>query len=165
MNIPSEVLVGRIAEGVVIRVVGRGTMHESYAFRDAVESNLDRGLVVFDATQCEYLDSTFLGCLIAINKSCEKARERRFVIVASSAMRIKLFSTSSLDKYFHFVDACPECTAPLRPVDVDELDSQTLGWHVMRCHERLADRGGNEGATFKSIADQLRKELGDTTAE
>jgi anti-anti-sigma regulatory factor len=165
MNIPSEILLGRTAHGPVIRVVGRGTMNESYAFRAAAESNIDRGTVVFDATQCEYLDSTFLGCLIAIHKSCEQSPGRQFVIAASPATRIKLFSTSSLNKFFNFVEACPDPIDELEPLDIDQLDRQTLGQHVMRCHERLAERGGHEAATFRSIANQLRDQLGDTTSE
>jgi anti-anti-sigma regulatory factor len=162
MAIPSQVLVGRIANGLVIRVVGRGTMQESYAFRAAAEANIEHGVIVFDATQCEYLDSTFLGCLISIRKSCEQSANRQFVIAASHSSRIKLFSTSCLDKYFDFVEVCPESISGLTPVDVEQLDRETLGRHVMRCHERLAERGGREAAAFRSIANQLKEELGDS---
>jgi anti-anti-sigma factor len=165
MAIPSEVLVGRIAGGLVIRLVGRGTIQESYALREIVEANIDCGTVVFDATQCAYLDSTFLGCLIAINKSCEQSPTRRFVVAASEAVRIKLFSTSSLDKYFEFVDDCPQPVDDLECIGVEQPDRNTLGQHVMRCHQRLAERGGREETTFRSIADQLRKELGDMESE
>ena len=163
MDIPSEVLVGHTADGLLIRVVGRGTIHESYAFRAAAEANRD-GNLVFDATQCEYLDSTFLGCLIAIHKSCEQL-QGRFIVAASPAVRIKLFSTSSLNNYFNFVDICPTPVDALQQVDVDDPDRQSLGQHVMRCHQRLAEQGGREAAIFRSIADQLRKELGDKTPE
>jgi anti-anti-sigma regulatory factor len=144
MAIPTEMLVGRIANGMVIRVVGRGTMHESYAFRAVVESNLENGGVVFDATQCEYLDSTFLGCLISIRKACEQSANGEFIIAASASTRIKLFSTSCLDQYFDFVDACPEPIHALALIDVEALDRETLGRHVMGCHERLAERGGEK---------------------
>jgi anti-anti-sigma regulatory factor len=164
MASPSALLWGRITGGLVIRVVGRGTVQESYAFREIVQANIDCGTVFFDATQCAYLDSTFLGCLIAINKSCEQSPTRRFLVAASEATRIKLFSTSSLDKYFEFVEVSPQPVGDLEYIDVEPLDRDTLGRHVMRCHQRLAERGGQEAATFRSIADQLRDELGDTAA-
>jgi anti-anti-sigma regulatory factor len=161
----SELLIGHIPDGFVLRVVGHGTLHESVAFRSVAESKLDSGLVVFDATQCEYLDSTFLGCLIGIQKACEQSPTRRFVIAASNATRIKLFSTSSLDQYFDFVDICPQVLDELKPVDIQEVDRAILGRHVMRCHQGLADRGGHEANAFRSIADRLAKELGESTPQ
>lgn len=154
----TQMFVGQIADGCVLRVVGRGTMQESVAFRSAIESNLDC-LIVFDASECTYLDSTFLGCLIGIQKSAEKSSRGRFVIAASDAMRLQLFATSSLDKYFDFIDNCPEIIGEMQKVPVDHLDAVTLGRHIAHCHQRLADRGGPEASAFRSIADRLSREL------
>ncbi len=162
---PSELLAGHVANGFLIRVVGRGTMQESPAFRAAADSNANGEVTIFDATHCDYLDSTFLGCLVGIKKACDQSPPRRFVIRASSAARAKLFATSSLDKYFDFIDHCPEPLDALQPVDIDRLDPITLGRHSMRCHQHLADRGGRESGAFQSVADCLRKEIGEGAAE
>jgi anti-anti-sigma regulatory factor len=156
-----EFLIGRFANGFVVRVVGRGTMQESPAFRSAVSRALESGVVVFDATRCEYLDSTFLGCLIGLKKSCEQFPERRFLIAAGPAIRIKLFCTSSLDKYFDFVEVCPETEGQPMTIDVESQERDVLGRHMMRCHATLAEMGGREAPAFKAIADRLAKELGD----
>jgi anti-anti-sigma regulatory factor len=156
-----EFLIGRFANGFVVRVVGRGTMQESPAFCAAVSRALDSGVVVFDANRCEYLDSTFLGCLIGLKKSCEHFLERRFLIAAAPAIRIKLFCTSSLDKYFDFVEVCPETEGQTTTVDVESPEREVLGRHVMRCHATLAEMGGREATAFKSVADGLAKQLGD----
>ena len=158
---PTEFLVGRCSKGLIIRIVGRGTMLESPAFRAAVEHSPLAAIVVFDAMQCDYVDSTFLGCLIWTKKACERSSERKFVIAASNATRIKLFSTSSLSGYFDFVDACPEPVDKLVTIDVEKLTPEKLGRHVMRCHELLADMGGDEASAFKAVADRLAKELGE----
>ncbi len=157
---PSEFLIGRFSNGIVVRLVDRGTMQESPAFRAAVERGLEAGVVVFDATPCEYLDSTFLGCLIGLKKSCEHTSERRFLIAASAATRIKLFCTSSLDKYFDFVDTCPEILDEFATIEVGQHERDELGRHIMHCHERLAEMGGRESGAFRAIADRLAKELG-----
>jgi anti-anti-sigma regulatory factor len=157
----SEFLIGRFDNGFVVRVVGRGTMQESPGFRAAVSRALELGVVVFDATRCEYLDSTFLGCLIGLKKSCEQFPERRFLIAAESAIRIKLFCASSLDKYFDFVEVCPETEGQPMTIDVESPERVELGRHMMRCHATLAEMGGREAPAFKAIADRLAKELGD----
>ncbi len=157
---PCEFLIGPVSNGTVVRLVGRGTMCESPAFRAAVESALETGTVVFDASCCDYLDSTFLGCLIGLKKACEHLPDRRFLIAASSATRIKLFCTSSLHKYFDFVDTCPEILDQCATIDVEQYERDELGRHIMHCHERLAEMGGHESGAFKAIADRLAKELG-----
>jgi anti-anti-sigma regulatory factor len=154
-----ELLIGQIPDGTVVARVGRGTMCESPAFREVAERLLNKGTVVFDASQCDYLDSTFLGCLIGLKKTCEHLAERRFLIAASSATRVKLFCTSSLDRYFDFVDNPPEIIGPHTTIDVGETERDELGPHIMRCHEQLAEMGGRDAPAFRAIAERLAKEL------
>jgi anti-anti-sigma regulatory factor len=139
-------------------------MIESPAFRKLVEANLSRGPVYFDASQCEYLDSTFLGCLIALQKTSEQACGH-FAIAASHETQLKLFSLSSLYKYFDFVEPHMEEVNNLEPVDIERLDSASLGRHVMQCHGTLAERGGLEAPAFRAIAESLAEELGDSSAK
>jgi anti-anti-sigma regulatory factor len=134
-------------------------MQESPAFCAAVSTAIESSVVVFDATRCEYLDSTFLGCLVGLKKSCERRSQRRFLIAASPAIRFKLFRTSSLDQYFEFVDACPETEGPLAVMELASPDRDVLGRHVMSCHAMLAEVGGDEAPAFKDIADRLAEEL------
>jgi anti-anti-sigma regulatory factor len=157
---PCELLVGPISDGTVVTLVGRGTMCESPAFRDLAARLLDKGVVVFDASRCDYLDSTFLGCLIGLKKSCELVSGYRFLIAASPDQRVKLFCTSSLHRYFDFVDDCPETSCDCEKIDLERPEQRELGRHIMRCHERLAEMGGSESGAFQAIADRLAKELG-----
>jgi anti-anti-sigma regulatory factor len=154
-----ELLVGPISDGTVVCLVGRGTMCESPGFREVAERLLEKGVLVFDASRCEYLDSTFLGCLIGLKKTCERSANCRFLIAASAATRIKLFCTSSLHRYFDFVDRSPELTGPWATIDVENPKRDELGQHIMCCHERLAELGGREAPAFRAIADRLAKEL------
>lgn len=160
----TELFVGRIHDCAVVRIVGRGTMHESPAFRKLVEANLNCGPVIFDAERCEYLDSTFLGCLIGLQKKSEQSRGR-FAIAASHEVQLKLFSLSSLYKYFDFVEPDASKVQSLERVDIDQLDAQSLGRHVMQCHGTLAERGGREAPAFRAIAERLAEELGNAPNE
>ena len=162
--IASELHVGHFDKGIILRVVGRGTMQESPAFRAVVEQS-PAAVVVFDATQCDYVDSTFLGCLIWTKKACETPPARQFLIAASPATRVRLFTTSSLAHYFDFLDTCPEPLEPLVKLDVEKLDPAVLGRHVMRCHELLADLGGDKADAFRRVADRLAAELRERDAE
>src|SRR5262245_35990365 len=103
-SMPCECLIGRVSNGIAVRLVGRGTMFESHAFRAAIDLQPEPGVILFDATQCDYLDSTFLGCLVGLKKTCDHTPNGRFVIAAPPPIRARLFSSSSLDRYFDFVD-------------------------------------------------------------
>jgi anti-anti-sigma regulatory factor len=136
-------------------------MCESPVFRDTVERMFERGFVVFDASECSYLDSTFLGCLIGLKKACEMAGSARFLVAASPDARLKLFCTSSLHRSFEFVDVLPELTGPSQAVDLSGPRRDELGPHIMTCHERLAEMGGREAPAFRAVADRLARELGE----
>lgn len=155
----SQLLMGYVPDGVVIRVVGRGTMRESPAFRAAAESALRGGRLVADMAECEYLDSTFLGCLIGVQKLAESRRGTSFAIAANQSAQIKLFSISSLDRYFDFVADSPEPTTELVTIQCDQLDQVELSRHVLECHRRLAERGGTEAEAFRRACDRLSAEL------
>jgi len=154
---------GYLADGVVIRVVGRGTLEESPAFRAAATTALASGRVVCDATDCEYLDSTFLGCLIGVKKESERQAGTRFEIAADAQAQIKLFSTSSLDRFFDFIDTAPQPVGELVPIEGDPLDTAALGQHVLECHRRLAHLGGHEAGAFRRVVKRLEEELGRRT--
>ena len=156
----SQLLFATMASGVVLRVGGRGTMQESPAFRTAAEVALQQGDLVCDASPCNYLDSTFLGCLVGVRKIAEQLG-RSFRIVADDSKQIQLFSLSALNKYFDFVEQCPTTMGEWIKIEPDDIDIATLSRHILACHQRLAERGGTDGEAFKRVVQRLSSELGD----
>lgn len=154
----TQMSVGSADCTIVLRLVGRGTMQESPAFRKAAEVALKNSDLVCDLSQCEYLDSTFLGCLIGVRKQAEQ-KGRALNIVADKAAQVRLFSTSSLDKYFDFTDSPPATSGDWMTIAPESLDVEAISRHVLVCHERLADRGGAEGKAFRRVCDRLSTEI------
>ena len=71
-------IVGRTEAGYAIRIEGRGTMRESPALQRVVRTVLDGEAcaVTIDLAVCDYLDSTFLGCLVDLHR---RSRQRHIV--------------------------------------------------------------------------------------
>ena len=116
----SEVEVGRTASGVMLRIVGRGTMRESLAFQHQVIDCLaqEESLkLVVDLGECNYLDSTFLGCLVNLHR---RLGATRLLLVACEQRRKQLLSAMKLDRLFSTVDS--------PPVGLGRL---TFSWMVM----------------------------------
>ncbi len=152
--------VSRFDQGFLISITGHGTMRQSAAFREFVVQcfQSQQATVVVDFAACEYLDSTFLGCLIGLHKDALR-HGRKFLIGADQAQRTRLFATSVLDQLFEFVDQAPAATCEFVPLSTPPLDARELGLHVMQSHQRLAELGGKDAVVFQSIADRLSKEL------
>ena len=162
MAAESALLVGRADDTYLVRVLGRGTLQESLAFsKFTAECLRDASpLIVVDLSQCDYLDSTFMGCLMGVHKACEGG-PARLRIVASPATRLQLFSTTLLDRVFEFDAACPPFKGELLALAATCDSERELGQHVMRCHRRLAEAGGQDADAFRSVADRLAEELGE----
>ncbi len=162
MEIVSSMHVARCRDGFVVRILGNVTMRESPVFHEFVVQCFRRAdvAVFVDLSQCRHLDSTFLGCLIELQKRCESARTR-LVIVADESVRIRLLTTAHIDKYIRCIETCPANVSEFVALEVTQVEPRELGRHVMQSHLALADLGEKDAAAFRSIADRLAKEIGE----
>src|SRR5262249_47038872 len=97
--------IARTESGCVVRVEGRGTMRESPSLRAMTMQVLDEEpntTLAVDLESCEYLDSTFLGCLVAMHKRYGQGPTCRFMIAASEAAIARLLAVTHLDRVFEF---------------------------------------------------------------
>lgn len=146
--------------GYVVSLEGRCTLQESPAFKDFVHKCLDSGLnVSLDLTACDFLDSTFLGCLIGIHKRSLQLGKMQFRVYASESCRLHLLSTSGLHHLFDFVDELPDTIGDCLSLEFRRVDTYDLGRHVMHSHRLLADMDGEDSDRFQSIADRFQHEL------
>jgi anti-anti-sigma regulatory factor len=164
---PGAVSVAPTQAGCCVRVTGRGTVRESAAARDVATRTLDAepaSVVVFDLSACDYLDSTFLGCLTGLYQAYGRPKPARFLVAGPAATRKKLMGACRLDRLLPAVDAPPEVAAAFVPVPAyDETDPIEMTRHVMTCHRELAAVEGPMQAAFTRIADQLERELAAAT--
>ena len=153
---------GRTGDGYVLRVDGRGTLRESPTLREVGASCLDDDSdtrLTVDLSGCDYLDSTFLGCLVALHKHGSRQGRDRFVIAAPSERRRALLSATALDRYFCQRDVAPEALERPLALCPDQLDARSLGLHVLECHRELAKLEGPGYVEFARLSDRLAQEL------
>ncbi len=161
MGEPCTVTIYRTETGCVVRLVGRGTMRESPAVRDFVCGAIEDGAdIVLDLSACEFLDSTFLGCLVLLDKR-GKDRGGSFSVHAGESARKNLLATVGLQHVLSFVDECPACIGVPVTLPVTNLQRTEFCQHLLETHRKLAELGGPSADTFRRIADQLVDELGD----
>jgi anti-anti-sigma regulatory factor len=157
--------VGRTASGFLVQVEGRGTLRESPALHEFAVQSLDDQLepstVVVDLSHCDYLDSTFLGCLVTLHRKFNGTPPHRFQVAAPHDKCQKLLAPNHLNHLLDVTEVCPEPVTDVMEVSRPLLPTQDLGRLVMECHRRLAELGGSQAASFRAVVDQLARELGD----
>ena len=147
--------------GILVEIVGRGTMQDSPAFRDLVSNCLKicDGQLHADLSTCEFLDSTFLGCLIQLHKQWNQKPDERFLLVASQEKKRELFKASFYDRLLLFVDEAPDPLAGFKEISRECLDAEEFGKHILECHEQLINHGGDDTSHYREIVDRLTIEL------
>ncbi len=136
---------------VTFRVEGRATMANSVPLRRCAERLLGEGSnqVRVDLRDCNYMDSTFLGTLLTINKALEKTQGHLTLIAPSLAC-------SRILDQMGLTDILPAQADPLDPqagwTDVgDAADPGALKRNVVQAHEELASLPGPAGEQFKAV--------------
>ncbi|MFV1968743.1 MAG: STAS domain-containing protein, partial [Pirellulaceae bacterium] len=156
--------VARIGDGYRIRIEGRGTAEESPALAAFVSQCTraeERAKILIDLSACEYLDSTFLGCLVTLDRECRKCDETRFQILADAERREKLLTPTRIDRLLNFADGDPNTLSGYVTMEPARLNELEFGRHVLESHRVLAGVPSTHAQIFQEIADKLERELKD----
>ncbi|MBM4068484.1 MAG: STAS domain-containing protein [Planctomycetes bacterium] len=88
------------SQGVTVQVVGWGRMQQSVPLRRLGESCLADGSAPFrvDLRHCSYLDSTFLGTLLCLQRMARKLDQGQFQLISPSPECNRLFKQIGVDE-------------------------------------------------------------------
>jgi len=159
---PTNLKIAPTDAGCVIRVEGDGTMGQSPAAREVALNTLGAdptAVVVFDLSDCEYLDSTFLGCLMDVYRRFGRTQPQRYFIAANAETRKKLLGPTHIDRLIPTLDVAPKECGPWVTLKTQDLSSRDLTKHVMECHQALADSECPMRGVFAKIVAHLESEL------
>jgi anti-anti-sigma regulatory factor len=161
MSTHSVVKVGRTCTGYRVRIEGRGTMRESPAVQQFALKALEAEVpsLALDLSACDYLDSTFLGCLLGLYKRFGVGHSPRLLIAAPPETRQRLLTPSHLDALIQTSGECPDVIGDDLTIPPLVLASRDLGKHILECHRRLAEIDGPNQAAFSEVVDRLAEEL------
>jgi anti-anti-sigma regulatory factor len=138
----------------------------------AVRAMAERAIVVgagyvhIDLRRCGYMDSTFIGTLLFLNKAAARRGPDGFAVVSPSEPCRKLIEKMGLADYCPMIDEAelPAGSWTELATDDDE-DPLVFKRCVVHAHQELADVPGPTGTTFRGVAQAMSQELeADTSA-
>jgi anti-anti-sigma factor len=159
MTLHCGLSVAKTDAGYVVRVQGNGTATDSPALADFVAQSFEQqpdACLEIDLLGCDYLDSTFLGCLLKLQRADQKDR---FKVVADSATTERLLAATRLHLVLNLIDQASSTTSPFTGIDPKSLSDHQRGRHMMETHQALSEVPSEAAAAFGRIAEQLKKEL------
>ena len=146
----------------MVRITGRANCLSSVPFKRVINSLIERGRRVFtlDLSDCQLMDSTFLGVLVGLNRTLGQSEPGGGVslyrptepvrVLLDNLGILELFSTAeSLDQ----AEAAETVEAGEAP-DKTELTRTSL-----EAHQTLTDANPENEAKFKEVTRFLEEDL------
>jgi anti-anti-sigma regulatory factor len=157
-----ELAVAQTADGYLVRIEGHATLQYSPSFSafavQAFEASPPSSITV-DLRSCQYLDSTFLGCLVRLHRRAAGAPPASLSVIVDDSGRRRLLAPTRLDAVLRLTDVAPEVLGSFVPIRRGQLSETQFGRHVAESHEALAELPCDHARLFRDIADRLAREL------
>jgi anti-sigma B factor antagonist len=149
------------AQTIYIQVEGQATMCQSLPLRRFVEQSLAEQAknVWVDLRYCTYIDSTFLGTFLFLQRAVARRGCGEFRLISPSPQCAELFRQMGVEDVFH-IQTMEEAAVPFWTVLTREPeDKQCFQRNVIDAHEELAKLPGAAGEPFRAVVRCLAKDV------
>ncbi len=149
-----------------MRVEGKGSFLNSGSFKEFAREMVDRGFreFVIDLSNCQAMDSTFMGTMAGIALRLKELGHGHFHVVHCGERSRELLSGLGLDQIFSIHSngsAAPECEALKREAASASSQSNKVETKkdMLDAHEALCEAAPQNFSRFKDVLDYLKQDL------
>jgi anti-anti-sigma factor len=158
---PDSILVGEDDRGWFITARGGIRATLCYPLRETLlarlEESSDVPAVYVDLSQCAYMDSTFIGLLVATDRKLQKGSGGRLHVMQPSGECLDLFRQLGLQDILIIETLI---TPPPRVMkDLGEAPGRPAADFVLRAHEALMETSEEARRKFGLLHDELERKL------
>ena len=167
MSTTSSVLVGCVERTVWVKVEGRGTFQNSAGLKEFVKQMIQRGFreFVVDLSDCEQMDSTFMGTLAGVALRLREMGQGHLRAVNVNDRNADLLASLGLDQLFAVEPAAEGMAgdgpdeSELREAVPSKVGVESQKKVVLEAHEALVLAEAANEVKFKDVLDYMRHEL------
>lgn len=159
---PAKIYVADLGERAVIRITGRANCLSSVPFKRVINGLIERGRGVFtlDLSDCQLMDSTFLGVLVGLNRTLRQYEPDGGVSLYRPTEQVRvLLDNLGILELFSTAESLDQAEAA-EPVEADEAPDKTeFTRSSLEAHRTLIDANPENEAKFKEVTRFLEEEL------
>jgi anti-anti-sigma factor len=159
---PAKLYVADLGKQVVLRISGRANCLSSVPFKEVVNGLIERGRRGFtlDLSDCQLMDSTFLGVLVGLNRSLADAdRSGGFSLYQPTEPVRVLLDNLGILELFSTADSLGQAE-DAEPVEAGGMADKTeLTRTSLEAHRTLIDTNTGNEAKFKEVTRFLEEDL------
>ena len=159
---PAKLYVADLGERAVVRITGRANCLSSVPFKRVINSLIERGRRVFtlDLSDCQLMDSTFLGVLVGLNRTLGQAGpDGGFSLYKPTETVRVLLDNLGILELFSTAESLGQAETA-EPVEVGEASDKIELTHTsLEAHLTLIDVNRGNEAKFKEVTRFLEEDL------
>jgi anti-anti-sigma factor len=147
-------------EIIFIRAIGHITANNCYLLRKRIFDRLENMPAVkeiyLDLADCSYMDSTFMGIIIGVNKKFKSIYRKRITVVCPSKECCKLFAGLGIAKLLQIKEKTIVFPENMELISLPQKPPADM---VLKAHEDLMETSPENRNKFKLLQDILKKKL------
>lgn len=157
----SELLIGRHENILFVKAIGHMTALVCTELRKNIVQRLQKETppqeIVVDLSECPYMDSTFMGLLVGVNKRLSRLNKHKITIYHPTEEVQTLLEGLGLKNYLNFdFDDDYEMPAEMSPL---RKDNQATADFILRAHEHLMDLSRENRRKFSTLKSVLQSQI------
>lgn len=160
----NQLLIASKGDDLYLRALGHITASLCFPLRNMIMKRLSSFATPFeiniDLSQTGYMDSTFLGILVALDKGLYANLKTHVYIVCPNEISMKLLKNMGLDRFLKFKDTpIPDDLLFERfddSIAIDELEQLKI---VLESHDKLSELSEENKKRFGTLCEILHNQL------
>ena len=159
---PAKLYVADLGKRALVRISGRANCLSSVPFKRVINGLIERGRRAFtlDLSDCQLMDSTFLGVLVGLNRTLGQAEPAGgfSLYQPTEPVRVLLDNLGILE-LFDMTDSLGQAEAAEPVEQVAALDKTDLTRTSLEAHQTLIDANPENAVKFKEVTRFLEEDL------
>ncbi|MFQ3168962.1 MAG: anti-anti-sigma factor [Limisphaerales bacterium] len=159
---PAKLYVADLGKRAVVRITGRANCLSSVPFKRVVNGLIQRGRQTFtlDLSDCQLMDSTFLGVLVGLNRTLSQAGPGGgfSLYKPTESVRVLLDNLGILE-LFKTAESLGQVEAAEPAEDAEAADKTELTRTSLEAHKTLIEANPKNEAKFKEVTRFLEEDL------
>ncbi|HOV13755.1 MAG TPA: STAS domain-containing protein [Spirochaetota bacterium] len=160
----NKILIGSIDNNIYLKAIGHITANLCFPMREDLFKKISlmksKINIFFDLSETTYMDSTFIGLLVGIDKKLKNTFNNNLLIVKPTEIVIELLSKMNLINFLkRSEEKLPDdinYSVFDETIDISEIEKTKI---ILIAHKDLSSISIENKKKFKSLTDILEKQI------